>query len=990
MNDSFKLDPGAWSTLRRLLDQALDLPATERAAWLESLAPEDAPFRPRLQALLAHADDAPAKATVARLLDTLPQVETAQFAPAPHDGALKAGSTVGPYRLLRPLGEGGMGEVWLAERTDLLQRRQVALKLPRLVTGRARLAERLAREREIVATLEHPNIARLYDAGVSADGQPYLALEYVEGERIDAWCARKALDVSARLRLFLQVARAVAHAHAHLVVHRDLKPANILVSAAGEVRLLDFGVAKLMDAEAATDAATETELTRAAGRAFTPEYASPEQILGQPIGTASDVYSLGVVLYELLTDERPYRLDRAAPAAMAQAVAQATAGLAASRPSTRAPQARRRALRGDLDTIVLKALKPQPQERYATVSAFAEDVQRHLEQRPVLAQPDSAAYRLRTFVRRNRLAVGAGAAVALALAGGTVVATWQAQRAKAEQQRAEQVAAFIGTVFKEANPYQQGTGRPLTGAELLRLAKDRLLAAPPADVGTRVELLTLLGTSLHALEDLPTASSVLEQAARDAAAGLGDEHARTLRARLRQADVLRVQEKNAEAIALLDSLLPALRRQRAEHPADLVAALRSRADAEFRVGRAAATEPLFAEAFEVVRVFLKESDPEHLALLALHVRVLRMRAKAPEALAASEQAMRIAGALYAATPQHPVLNEARYTHAYMLADNGRYGEAVQAFRNAFTETEALFGRASRRLAMRLGATSEVFAQAGFLKEAVANAERARATLLPMIPPRSRLDAASAEAVALAHNWSRDGQRGVPLWRHAEAVYREVMGPSHWTVQVTRRNLAFALTWAGELGEAGRVMDEVMAAPRAERDAHDYNAWIAGTRERLAARPVEALALQERALESMSSTKDADALPRAYSLTERGLAQLALGRHADARLSLTEAQQHFERRGVGLVPEQADALLGIGRLELAAGNTAAALTALQRADAFWRDLRADSPWAGEAAFWLAKALAAAGHHAEATLARQRALPLLQRSPFPVHRALAATG
>jgi serine/threonine-protein kinase len=987
MNEAFKLAPHEWALLRALLDEALALPAGARQRWLDTLDEHrSAGLKPRLAALLANAaaDD---PGTAARLLETLPKVETGQFAPLPAAAAAeRPGDIVGPYKLIRELGSGGMGSVWLAERTDMLQGRQVALKLPHGAWKRAGLAERLAREREILATLEHPNIARLYDAGVTPEGQPWLALEFVEGERLDAHCRSRALPVKARLQLFLQVARAVAHAHAHLVVHRDLKPANILVTAAGEVRLLDFGIAKLLDAEAAV----ESELTREAGRAFTPEYASPEQILGQPIGTASDVYSLGVVLYELLTDERPYRLDRAAPAAMAQAVAQATAGLAVSRPSTRAPQARRRALRGELDTIVLKALKRQPQERYATVSAFAEDVQRHLEQRPVLAQPDSAGYRLRTFVRRHRLAVSAGTSVALALVAGATVATWQAQRARDEQQRAEEVAAFIGAVFKEANPFQQGTGRQLTGAELLRLAKDRLLAAPPADVATRVELLTLLGTSLHALEDLPTASSVLEQAARDAAAGLGDDHARTLRARLRQADLLRVQEMSAEAGALLDTLLPALRRQRAAHPADLVAALRSRADAEFRVGRPAATEPLFAEAFEVVRAHLKEDDPEHLALLALQVRVLRMRAKASEALRASEQAMRIAGALYAATPQHPVLNEARYTHAYVLADNGRYGEAVQAFRSALAETEALFGRTGRRLAMRLGASSETFAQAGFLKEAVANAEGARAILLPMIAARTRLDAGSAEAVALAHNWARDGERGVPLWRHAEAVYRELLGESHWVVPVTRRNLSFALTWAGELDEARRIMDLALAAPRAERDAYDVNAWIAGTRERLAARPEQALALQQRALDSMAIHKDKDMLSWANSLTERGLAELALGRHTEARTSLAEALQLYERRGVGLVPDHADALLGIGRLELAAGNASAALTALQRADAFWRDLRADSPWAGETAFWLAKALAAAGHDAEAALARKRAIPLLRRSPFPVHRALMAAG
>ena len=247
MNGQFDLAPSEWATLRRLLGDALDRPAAERATWVEHLDVQFDVFKPRLRALLAHA----ARGTGALALDTLPKVETAQFiadrsAVADAD-TLQAGARVGPYRLLRLLGAGGMGEVWLAERTDVLQRRQVALKLPRLLTGRADLAERLAREREILATLEHPNIARLYDAGLTADGQPYLALEYVEGERIDTYCTRRALDVPARLRLFLQVARAVAHAHAHLVVHRDLKPANILVTEAGDVRLLDFGIAKLLD-----------------------------------------------------------------------------------------------------------------------------------------------------------------------------------------------------------------------------------------------------------------------------------------------------------------------------------------------------------------------------------------------------------------------------------------------------------------------------------------------------------------------------------------------------------------------------------------------------------------------------------------------------------------------------------------------------------------------------------------------------------------------
>jgi serine/threonine-protein kinase len=296
MTDTFDLTPAQWATLRQLLDEALERPPGQRAAWLATLAPPYAPYRERLQALLGHAEGATAMA----LIQTLPKIETAAFAPMPgRDGpAGDAPERVGPYRLLRELGSGGMASVWLAERTDMLQRRQVALKLPHGAWRRAGLAERLQREREILATLEHPNIARLYDAGLADDGQPYLALEYVQGERIDLHCQHAGLGVPGRLQLFLQVARAVAHAHAQGAVHRDLKPSNILVTGAGDVKLLDFGIAKLLD-PAQPGAAAPSELTRLAGPALTPEYAAPEQLAGAPVGTAADVYALGVLLYEL-------------------------------------------------------------------------------------------------------------------------------------------------------------------------------------------------------------------------------------------------------------------------------------------------------------------------------------------------------------------------------------------------------------------------------------------------------------------------------------------------------------------------------------------------------------------------------------------------------------------------------------------------------------------------------------------------------------------
>ncbi len=461
------------ATLNDLLDTALDLPAGERARWLETLPGEYDSLKPRLRALLERA----AEVETSDFLGTLPKIDLG----ATVRSSETAGDLVGPYRLVRELGTGGMGTVWLAEGHDGALRRRVALKLIRAHTSRDVLAERMARERDILAALEHPHIARLYDAGVSDKGIPYLALEYVEGEPIIDYCRK--LDTRARVRLFLQVAEAVAYAHAKLVVHRDLKPANILVTADGQVHLLDFGIAKLLD----EGRALETHLTRAGGRAFTPEYASPEQLLGEPLTISSDLYSLGVTFYEALTGQRPYRLKRASLGALEDAV------LAADppRPSEVAEGGARRALQGDLDTIALKALKKKPFERYATVNAFADDLHRYLDGRPVLARPDSVWYRTRKFVSRHRLTVGAGVAVVLAITIGGVAAMVQGieagrqrdeasrqheeaakqrdeaarQRdvAFAQQRRAQAYSDFMGVLLQDA-----GAGdRPLKPTELL-------------------------------------------------------------------------------------------------------------------------------------------------------------------------------------------------------------------------------------------------------------------------------------------------------------------------------------------------------------------------------------------------------------------------------------------------------------------------------------------------------------------------------------------
>jgi eukaryotic-like serine/threonine-protein kinase len=432
------MDTSAWERLSRLLDEALDLSPGQRARWLATLAPEHEALKPRLIALLAQATAIQASGFLAAL-PTL-DIEDEDAADDPED---RPGATIGPYRLLRPLGEGGMGTVWLADRTDGLIQRAVALKLPRAAWSRKAIAERLARERDILATLTHPHIARLYDAGVTPAGRPYLALEYVDGQPIDGYCRGRGLDVRQIVAVFAQVVEAVAYAHAKLVVHRDLKPSNILVDDQGQVRLLDFGIAKLIDAQSIREAG----LTEVAGCPQTPEYASPEQVTGEPLSTASDVYSLGVVLYELLTGSRPYALKRDSRRAMEAAILQTDV----KPPSLLATvESSRRALRGDLDTILLKALKKPPEERYASVSAFGDDLERWIHGRPVLARPDGSAYRLRKFIGRHRVGAAATAVMAIGIVSAASVAIWQASEARAERYVALRETQRANTEAEEA------------------------------------------------------------------------------------------------------------------------------------------------------------------------------------------------------------------------------------------------------------------------------------------------------------------------------------------------------------------------------------------------------------------------------------------------------------------------------------------------------------------------------------------------------------
>ena len=397
--------------MSRLLDDALPLDEAARRRWLADLLPEYQDLAQALRAALL--PDGTNSAEVRAFLETPPDLQAIKAA-----SGRRPGANVGPYELLRSLGAGGMAEVWLARRADGAFKREVAVKLPLLTHLRRDLAQRFAVERDILASLEHPNIARLYDAGIDTSGVPYLAMEYVQGEPLTEWCAAQSLGLSDRLKLFLQVLDAVRFAHAKQVIHRDLKPSNILVTQSGQVRLLDFGVAKLLEG----DDADKTALTSVYGRALTPDYASPELLRGDLVDVRSDVYSLGVLLYELLTGRRPYRLKGAASMGLLeQAIGTleikkpSMYGLPASEQRTHETEAWARQLRGDLDAIALKALDREPSKRYQSAAAFAQDIECYLGRKPIQALPRRLTDRAYKFALRNKPAVAVAAAALAAI-----------------------------------------------------------------------------------------------------------------------------------------------------------------------------------------------------------------------------------------------------------------------------------------------------------------------------------------------------------------------------------------------------------------------------------------------------------------------------------------------------------------------------------------------------------------------------------------------
>jgi eukaryotic-like serine/threonine-protein kinase len=951
-------DPGQLHRLNALLEVALEVPEEARSEWLRDLSIEEQALVPTLTAMLRRIEEG----TDGFLMEPLNLDEEANDAP---------GDRVGPWRLLHVLGSGGMATVWLAEREDGTWDRRVALKLPRADGGRA-LTRRMVRERDLLGALEHPHIARLYDAGMTAQGRPWLAMEHVTGIPIDVHCQREGLDLCARLRLFLQVAKAVAHAHTRLIVHRDLKPSNILVTTGGEVRLLDFGVAKLLHG----DEGTEADLTSTLGRAVTPDYASPEQASGERVSVGTDVYSLGVVLFEMLTGHRPYRLSHLGVLALEEAILKAEV----PRASSTVGRALARGLRGDLDTVLAKALCKRPSERYPSVESMAADVERHLRGEPVLARAPRWSYRARKFVGRHRLVLAALLSVTAALMLGLGAALWQAHEAKLQAARAEQVKDFIASVFRQAAP-QDGVGGLVTVSDLLAAAAQRIEDELGSQPSAAAELGVIVGEGFYTLGDDGRCAAPLRQAIARAEPSLGRLHPVTLHGKALLLECIAGDDIETME-GLLKELLPAVLAGLPATAADAVFALRSQAWVHAHRERKSESYATLERAVELGERHLGRQHRDTILALGLSSRIHgRFDEKVAQLQLATEALSRAEMAFGTRRP-HRTLTVVETWYAEALLANERPTEALVSLRAALKDRRLLEGADTERVLWLMLSLNRGLLKAGRVQEALPLAREAAASEARLSPTRGW----AARALTLALVEAR-------LANEAAQV-AELSAPESPRALADAQLNARILMLQGHEAAAAQVAAEGCAAAKSAGDAGRDNAdaycaraqATASFNARVHGRPAEALGFAGQALAAHP------AVPLAFSLeaelqAEAGAAWLDVGQLAEASIAVERARFLYARAQLEPGIQQSVALVASARLLLEAGQAVQARAVLEPLVASWEAVNPNSVWHGEALHWLSRAEAIEGRTTAAAQHRTAAAVMLADAPFVSLAALA---
>ncbi|ARA92557.1 serine/threonine protein kinase [Rhodothermaceae bacterium RA] len=886
------MDAAYWERVQALFEAALEHEEDERAAFLEAACGEDATLRWDVWSLLE------ADARAHTLLDgvALDAVDVEEM-------LSRVGQLVGPYRLLRQIGQGGMGAVYLAERADGQFEQRVALKLIKRGMDSEQILRRFAAERQILARLEHPHIARLLDGGLTDDGRPYFAMEYVEGEPIDVYCDTRRLSIDERLALFGTVCKAVLYAHARLVVHRDLKPDNILVAedetGRPMVKLLDFGIARLLEDD-------REGLTQTGMAVMTPAYASPEQMRGEAVSTASDLYSLGVVLYELLTGVRPYELDTRNPAAALRVIEDTDP----VRPSTvvsrttaaddricrarRLPPDRlRRRLSGDLDVICLKALRKEPERRYDSVAALQDDLQRHLDGLPVSARPDTPGYRLRKFASRHHMALTAVTVVMVVLAAVVAFYTMRLKqerdRAQREAATAEQVIAFMEGLFESSDP-GEARGDTLTVREVMEAGAVRLrreLADQPA---VRARLMDVIAGVYQNLRLDAEAEPLLREAVADWRT-LGADGTLGLAESLNKLGRLYGQQmRQDDAVAAYEEALALRRAALGETHRDVGELLNNLSLIRIQQGNYAAAESLLYEALSMIDAPAGEPNGHAGAMYYNLAYVVQYRGAFEEAEALYRESLTRLRTEHG--PDHPNVLYALQALSDVLADQGDLPAADSILQQVVAQTRRIHGATSVDYAFALIDQGRIRSEQRRFNEAIALQQDALAILRSSYPmPHPNL-ALGIEALGLAYNQAGRYGPAAEALRESLAMRRHLFHGVHPDVSNNLGNLGFVLRRSGDYAEAEALFREALAMDielygEAHREVATGLHNIAQIRLAVGD-TVQAVVLHEQALAMRRQLFGAHHPHLAVSLTSLGLIRQAQGDRAGAERYLAEA------------------------------------------------------------------------------------------------------
>jgi serine/threonine-protein kinase len=908
MKTSFR--PEDWARIEAILDDVLELAADARAEALDRACAGDPALRAQIESLLA-ADEGAMSFLETPAMEYAGGIVLAASGGADADNQEQPGDRMGPYRLIREIGHGGMGRVFLADRADGQFEQQVALKLVRSGPFGGEIHQRFLRERQILARLQHPNIARLLDGGVTPDGRPYFAMEYVNGEPITSYCDARSLDIKSRLALFVAVCDAVQYAHQNLVVHRDLKPSNTLVTPEQQVKLLDFGIAKVLHEQ---DDAGEATLTRLGSGPMTPEYAAPEQVRGEPVTTATDVYALGALAYELLTGRGPHRLSRLTAAEVERAVAERDV----DRPSSAVSRTKagvgpspdavarargtdqhrlRRDLRGDLDTIVMRALQKDPARRYASAGAFAEDVRRYQTGLPIAARRDSVRYRAGKFVRRHAIGVAATALVLLSLVAGLIGTAWQARVASREAAKAREVSRFLTSLFEVADPARTNAA-DITARELLDRGASRIESQLAGQPDTQADMMVLLGRIYRELGVYDRAQPLLERsiALRSSSAARDSERATEAMSELARLWLDLGRPEDAER--LQREVLAQRRHARGpDHPEvgrtlrDLASVLTSRGkyeEAEKLQREALAlhqasygaehteiasdleglqeilrlrgqTEPAIATARQTLEMRLKLLGSDHLeTATAMNNLAILLREKWELAEAEKLYRQVLDFDLRRLGQVHPNTATVKNNLAWVLRDQGKYDEAEQLFRSVLDLDRQLFGPEHPYVATVLNNLASLLALRGQHPEAAR------------------------------------------LFDDSLAMFRRIYGDGHWRVGTVKGGLAATLSEMGDPRAGALFKDALAQLEKLYPPGHpNLEPVLLGLGRHLTrtGHAADAEPFLRRALESRASRLGPQDPRTSEAQVRLGLALAALGRGAEARPLLTTGLDRLKREPI---------------------------------------------------------------------------------------------